>query len=104
MDITQVITDFDGKALLRNEKELTFKTVLQLSLAGDLRHPASPKLSADDSMECFDLGVRISQAGDDIELDTEEKAFLIKIASESIWTPLVFGQVKLMLNDKPTGL
>ena len=104
MDITQTIKDFNSKALSRDGKEITFKTVLQLSLAGDLRHPASPKLSADDSMKCFDLGVRISQAEGDIELDTEEKAFLIKIVLECTWTPLVFGQAKLLLNGKPTGL
>lgn len=98
---TTSIKDFTGKPLQINKKSITLREVLLTSLNYINSNPqlgAKRELSSTDKFKAYGLGIRIAE-NKEISLTSEEVVF-IKEAVGAIYSPLIFGRVSEILENK----
>ena len=88
----------EGIVVGQDEEDVILENLIKGALL-----QGNEKDTADEKVEKFELTLRISTAGDEIDLESEDIAMIKKLVGK-IYAPLVVGQVFRLLEGKPTGL
>lgn len=98
------LRDFEGKPIKDGDANLTIKDIVNRSLIGSMPQQQGAKLSQDEAVKCFELAVKITQAPEAVDLEAAQIVLIDKAIGMCLWPPLVYGQVKKVLEGQPTGL
>ena len=106
IDFTTPLRNFDGTVIKDNDKDLTVKDIVNRSLMGGMPQQQGGKLTPAEAVDAFEIATRIMKdpEGSKLKLVPADIVLIDKAISLCTWAPLVYGQVKLILDGKPTGL
>jgi len=106
IDFTTALRNFDGTVIQDGDKALTVKDIINRSLMGAMAQKPGTSLTPDESVKAFEIATRICQTTgtDGTDLVPDELVLIDKAIQLCTWAPLVYGQVKKILDGKPTGL
>lgn len=91
---------FSGTVIKDGEADL----LLGVVLIGALTRAGKPEQGFESKAKQFALGVKIASARDDmVDLDSGEVQLLKEVVTAA-YSPLIVGQVGLILEGKPTGI
>jgi len=106
INFTTPLREFDGKVIKDGEKELTVKDIVNRSLMGVMPKQQGSGLTPDESVKAFEIATKIMRdpEGKELKLKPADIVLIDKAISLCTWAPLVYGQVKKILDGEPTGL
>ena len=99
------LRDFDGKVIKDGEKTLTVKHIVNRSLIGAMPQQPGTGLTPAEAVEAFEIATRITHTTTDATDVTPAEIVLIdKAISMCTWAPLIYAQVKKIMDGEATGL
>jgi hypothetical protein len=106
INFTTPLREFDGKVIKDGENDLTVKDIVNRSLMGAMPQQQGSSLTPDEAVKAFEIATKIMQdpEGKDLKLKPADIVLIDKAISMCTWAPLVYGQVKKILDGEATGL
>ena len=106
IDFTTALRNFDGTVIKDGEKDLTVKDIVNRSLMGAMPQQQGSSLTPAEAVDAFGIATRImnTTAADGTDMTPADIVLIDKAISLCTWAPLVYGQVKKILDGQPTGL
>jgi hypothetical protein len=106
IDFTTPLRNFDGTVIKDGDKELTVKDIVNRSLMGAMPQAQGKTLTPDEAVTAFEIATKMMKdpKGKDLKLVAADIVLIDKAIKMCTWAPLVYGQVKKILDGEPTGL
>jgi hypothetical protein len=106
IDFTTPLRNFDGTVIKDGEKDLTVKDIVNRSLMGAMPQQQGKTLTPDEAVNAFEIATKImgDPKGEKLKLKPADVVLIDKAIKMCTWAPLVYGQVKKILDGEATGL
>ena len=104
INFTTPLRNFDGTVIKDGDNDLTVKHIVNRSLMGVMPQQQGTGLTPAEAVDAFEIATRIMKDPEATDLVAADIVLIDKAISLCKWAPLVYGQVKLILDGKPTGL
>ena len=104
IDFTKPLRDFDGNIIKDGDRTLTVRDIVNRSLMGTMPNKQGTALTSAEAVSAFEIATRMMRTPEAMEVTAADMVLLDKAISLVAWAPLVYGQVKKILDGQATGL
>lgn len=96
INVTAAIKNYEGEIIKKDDKPFTVRDALIIALNSQMEKDI---ITAEDKAKIYQLSIRI-YAGKEVDLTLDDRSFIKKRADKFL-SPLVYGRICDILEDKP---